>query len=182
MNMVEIIRKKRDKEKLSKEEIKYFIKEYTIGNIPDEQVAALVMAIYLNGMDEEEIKNLTVAMTYSGDVLDLSMLGNVVDKHSTGGVGDKVTLILMPIISALGVTVAKMSGRALGYTGGTIDKLESIPGYKINLTEKEFKDLSHGFGAAIGYSMILDEIKTVDDAINEATIQMKNSKKDESNS
>ena len=149
MNMVEIIRKKRDKEKLSKEEIKYFIKEYTIGNIPDEQVAALVMAIYLNGMDEEEIKNLTVAMTYSGDVLDLSMLGNVVDKHSTGGVGDKVTLILMPIISALGVTVAKMSGRALGYTGGTIDKLESIPGYKINLTEKEFKDQIQRIGICL---------------------------------
>ena len=139
MDMIEIIRKKRDKETLNKEEIEYFIKNYTAGIIPEEQAAALVMAIYLNGMEEEEIKYLTLAMAHSGDVLDLSGLGNVVDKHSTGGVGDKVTLILMPIMAALGVPVAKMSGRALGYTGGTIDKLESIPGYQINLSEEAFQ-------------------------------------------
>ena len=139
MDMIEIIRKKRDKETLNKEEIEYFVKNYTAGKIPEEQAAALIMAIYLNGMEEEETKNLTLAMAYSGDVLDLSGLGAVVDKHSTGGVGDKVTLILMPIMAALGVPVAKMSGRALGYTGGTIDKLESIPGYRVNLTEEEFQ-------------------------------------------
>ena len=100
MDMIEIIRKKRDKETLNKEEIKYFVKNYTAGKIPEEQAAALIMAIYLNGMQEEETKNLTLAMAYSGDVLDLSGLGNVVDKHSTGGVGDKVTLILMPIMAA----------------------------------------------------------------------------------
>ena len=96
------------------------------------------MAIYINGMNEEETTNLTLAMANSGDILNLSELGNVVDKHSTGGVGDKVTLILAPIIASLGVPVAKMSGRGLGYTGGTIDKLEAIPGYRTNLSEKEF--------------------------------------------
>lgn len=139
MNMIEIIRKKRDKENLSRQEIEYFIKEYTRGNIPEEQAAAFIMATYINGMNEEETKCLTLAMAHSGDILDLSALGNVVDKHSTGGVGDKVTLILVPIVSALGIPVAKMSGRALGYTGGTIDKLESIPGYRVDLTEEEFK-------------------------------------------
>ena len=96
------------------------------------------MAIYINGMKEEETTNLTLAMAHSGDILDLSELGNVVDKHSTGGVGDKVTLILAPIIASIGVPVAKMSGRGLGFTGGTIDKLEAIPGYKTNVSEKEF--------------------------------------------
>ena len=96
------------------------------------------MAIYINGMNEEETTNLTLAMAHSGDILDLSELGNVVDKHSTGGVGDKVTLILAPVIASLGVPVAKMSGRGLGFTGGTIDKLESIPGYNTNVSEKEF--------------------------------------------
>ena len=138
MNIQEIIAKKRDRKKLNKDEIEFFIKEYTAGNIADYQAAALVMAIYLNGMDMEEITNLTLSMAHSGDILDLSELGIVVDKHSTGGVGDKVTLILAPIIASLGVPVAKMSGKGLGYTGGTIDKLESIPGYNTNVSEKEF--------------------------------------------
>ena len=133
MNILEIIAKKRDNQKLSKEEINYFITEYTKGTITDYQAAALVMAIYINGMDEEETTNLTLEMADSGDKLDLSDLGIVVDKHSTGGVGDKVTLILAPIIASLGIPVAKMSGRGLGYTGGTIDKLESIPGYKTDI-------------------------------------------------
>ena len=139
MNILEIIAKKRDKKELSKEEIEYFVKEYTLGNITDYQAAALVMAIYINGMSIEETTNLTLAMAHSGDILDLSEFGTVVDKHSTGGVGDKITLILMPIIAALGVPVAKMSGRGLGFTGGTADKLEAIPCYKTNLSEEEFK-------------------------------------------
>lgn len=139
MNIQEIIAKKRDKEELSKEEIEYFITEYTNGSIPDYQAAALIMAIYINGMNEKEITNLTLAMADSGDKLDLADIGTVVDKHSTGGVGDKVTLILMPIIAALGIPVAKMSGRGLGYTGGTADKLEAIPGYRVNLSIEEFK-------------------------------------------
>ena len=140
MNIQEIIAKKRDGMKLSKEEIEYFIINYTNGSIADYQASALIMAIYLNGMDEEEITNLTISMANSGDILDLSELGNVVDKHSTGGVGDKVTLILAPIIASLGIPVAKMSGRGLGYTGGTIDKLESIPGYNVNIQEEKFKE------------------------------------------
>lgn len=138
MNIQEIIANKRDKQKLNKNEIDYFIEEYTNGNIADYQAAALIMAVYINGMDEEEIANLTLAMAHSGDILDLSELGNVVDKHSTGGVGDKVTLILAPIIASFGVPVAKMSGRGLGYTGGTIDKLESIPGYRTDVSEEDF--------------------------------------------
>ena len=138
MNIQEIIAKKRDKKELSQEEINFFVNEYTKGNIADYQASALIMAIYLNGMTKEETLNLTIAMAHSGDILDLSSLGTVVDKHSTGGVGDKVTLILMPIIASTGVSVAKMSGRGLGYTGGTIDKLESIPGYKTNISEEEF--------------------------------------------
>ena len=138
MNIQEVIAKKRDKQKLNKEEIEFFIKEYTNGNIADYQAAALIMAIYINGMDMEETVNLTLAMANSGDILDLSELGTVVDKHSTGGVGDKVTLILAPIIASIGIPVAKMSGRGLGYTGGTIDKLEAIPGYRTNISEEEF--------------------------------------------
>lgn len=139
MNIKEIIAKKRDRNKLNKEEINYFIENYTNGNITDYQAAALVMAIYINGMDEEETTNLTIAMANSGEILDLSSLGKiVVDKHSTGGVGDKVTLILAPIIASLGVPVAKMSGRGLGITGGTRDKLESIPGYKTEIEIKDF--------------------------------------------
>ena len=138
MNIQDIIEIKRDGHKLSKEQIEYFVNNYTNGNITDYQAAALVMAIYMNGMDEEEITNLTLAMANSGDILDLSELGIVVDKHSTGGIGDKVTLILAPIIASLGIPVAKMSGRGLGYTGGTADKLEAIPGYNVVLDEKQF--------------------------------------------
>jgi len=139
MNILDIIAIKRDGKELSKQEIEYFIKEYTAGNITDYQAAALIMAIYINGMTKEETKNLTIAMAYSGEVLNLMELEeNIIDKHSTGGVGDKITLILMPIIASLGIPVAKMSGRGLGFTGGTIDKLESIPGYKTNLSTQEF--------------------------------------------
>ena len=138
MNIQEIIAKKRDKLELDKEEIEYFVTNYTNGAISDYQAAALVMAIYINGMSDEETTNLTLAMANSGDILNLSELGTVVDKHSTGGIGDKVTLILAPIIASFNIPVAKMSGRGLGYTGGTIDKLESIPGYKTNLTIEEF--------------------------------------------
>ena len=138
MNIQEIIETKRDKHKLSKQQIEYFVKNYTSGDITDYQASALIMAIYINGMDEEETTNLTLAMANSGDILDLSELGIVVDKHSTGGIGDKVTLILAPIIASFGIPVAKMSGRGLGYTGGTADKLESIPGYKVEVEEKEF--------------------------------------------
>lgn len=139
MNIQEIIAKKRDKKELTKEEIHYFIKEYVAGNITDYQAAALVMAIYLNGMTKEETTNLTIEMAHSGEILDLSVFGKtVVDKHSTGGVGDKITIVLMPIIASLGIPVAKMSGRGLGFTGGTVDKLESIPGYKTNVKIEEF--------------------------------------------
>lgn len=139
MNIQEIIAKKRDKQELNKEEIEYFVMNYTNGTIPDYQAAALTMAIYINGMTEEETTNLTLEMAHSGDILDLSEFGTVVDKHSTGGIGDKVTLILAPIIASLGIPVAKMSGRGLGYTGGTIDKLEAIPRYRTNITIEEFR-------------------------------------------
>ena len=149
MNILEIIEKKRDNKKLNKEEIDFFIKEYTNGNITDYQAAALIMAIYINGMDEEETTNLTLSMAYSGDVLDLSDLGTVVDKHSTGGVGDKITLILMPIMAAMDVPVAKMSGRGLGFTGGTADKLESIPAYNVNISIEEFKENVRKIGISL---------------------------------
>ena len=139
MNILEIIEKKRDSKELTKEEINYFISEYTNGNIADYQMSALIMAIYLNGMTKQETTDLTLAMAHSGEILDLSKLGKViVDKHSTGGVGDKVSLILLPLVASLGVAVAKMSGRGLGFTGGTVDKLESIPGYKTNIDMDTF--------------------------------------------
>ena len=139
MNILEIIAKKRDSKELNKEEIEYFIKGYTNGEIQDYQAAALIMAIYINGMNDREITDLTLAMAYSGEVLDLSCFGeNVVDKHSTGGVGDKVSIVLLPIIAAMGIPVAKMSGRGLGFTGGTVDKMESIPGYQTNVRIEDF--------------------------------------------
>ena len=139
MNIQQIIAKKRDGKELNKEDIKYFVTEYTNGNITDYQAAALVMAIYINGMNKEETTNLTLEMAASGDLLDLSEISkNVIDKHSTGGVGDKITLILMPIIASLEIPVAKMSGRGLGFTGGTTDKLESIPGYRTEININEF--------------------------------------------
>lgn len=139
MRILDIIENKKNKKELSKEEIQFFIKGYTSGEITDYQAAALIMAMYLNGMSNKETADLTIAMAYSGDTLDLSSLNEIiVDKHSTGGVGDKVSLILLPIISSLGIPVAKMSGRGLGFTGGTVDKLQSIPGYNTNLTTEEF--------------------------------------------
>lgn len=149
MNIQEIIAKKRDKLELTKEEIEYFVTNYTNGTISDYQAAALTMAIYINGMNKEETTNLTLAMAHSGDVLDLSDLGIVVDKHSTGGIGDKVTLILAPIIASLGIPVAKMSGRGLGYTGGTIDKLESIPGYQTSIEISKFLENVKNIGISL---------------------------------
>ena len=140
MNMINIIEKKKLKQELTKEEIDFFIKGYTDGSIPDYQASALIMAICLNGMTADEIVSLTLSMARSGEMLDLSNISkNIVDKHSTGGVGDKVTIILMPIIASIGIPVAKMSGRGLGFTGGTVDKLESIPGYNTKIDIDEFK-------------------------------------------
>lgn len=138
MNILEIIAKKRDNKILTKDEIKFFIENYTNGNITDYQAAALIMAIYINGMNYEETTEFTLAMANSGEILNLSELGMVIDKHSTGGIGDKITLILMPIIASLGIPAAKMSGRGLGFTGGTVDKLESIPGYNTNIDIEQF--------------------------------------------
>lgn len=150
MNIEEIIEKKRDGFKLTKEEIHYFIDGYCKDTIKDYQASALLMAIYIRGMDNEEIANLTEEMRVSGEVWDLSDIeGLKVDKHSTGGVGDKVSLILGPMIASLGAKLAKMSGRGLGHTGGTIDKLESIPGFKVNLTKEQFKKQVKEVGMAI---------------------------------
>lgn len=150
MNIIDIIEKKKNNWDLSKEEIEYFVKNYTDGEITDYQAAALIMAICINGMTQDEILNLTIAMANSGDVLDLTDISdNIVDKHSTGGVGDKITLIVMPIIASLGIPVAKMSGRGLGITGGTADKLESIPGYNINLSIDEFKQNIKDIGISL---------------------------------
>ncbi|BDP62544.1 pyrimidine-nucleoside phosphorylase [Enterococcus faecium] len=133
------MKKKRDGNELSKEEIEYIVTNYTNGKIPDYQVSALLMAIFYQDMTNEEITNLTLAIANSGDVIDLSSLEGIkVDKHSTGGVGDTTTLILAPLVASVGVTVAKMSGRGLGYTGGTLDKLEAIPGFQIELSDEEF--------------------------------------------
>ncbi|EGP4723569.1 MULTISPECIES: pyrimidine-nucleoside phosphorylase [Enterococcus] len=139
MRMVDLIEKKRDGNELSKEEIEYIVTNYTNGKIPDYQVSALLMAIFYQDMTNEEITNLTLAIANSGDVIDLSSLEGIkVDKHSTGGVGDTTTLILAPLVASVGVTVAKMSGRGLGYTGGTLDKLEAIPGFQIELSDEAF--------------------------------------------
>jgi pyrimidine-nucleoside phosphorylase len=138
MRMFDIIEKKKNKQELTKEEIKFVVENYTNGNIPDYQMSALLMAICINGMNDNEINYLTYYMLNSGDRIDLSMFNNTVDKHSTGGVGDKTTLIVTPIVASLGDKVAKMSGRGLGFTGGTVDKLESIKGYNISLTKDEF--------------------------------------------
>lgn len=139
MRMYDLIMKKRNGGALTKEEIYYMINEYTIGNIPDYQMSAFMMAVYFKGMTEEETVNLTMAMAKSGDMMDLSAIeGLKADKHSTGGVGDKISLVLGPMVAALGVPVAKMSGRGLGHTGGTIDKLESFPGFSTSLTTEKF--------------------------------------------
>ena len=150
MDIISIICDKRDKKVLSKEQIHFFIKGYIDKKIEDYQASALLMAITINGMNSEETANLTEEMRVSGDVWDLSDIpGLKVDKHSTGGVGDKVSLILGPMIASCGAKMAKMSGRGLGHTGGTLDKMESIPGMKINLTKDEFKKQVQDIGLAI---------------------------------
>jgi len=139
MRAVDIIIKKRDKQELSQEEINFLVENFTTGEVPDYQMSAFAMAVLLNGMSHQEITWLTMAMAASGDQLDLSEFGGlVVDKHSTGGVGDKTTLVVAPIVAACGLPVGKMSGRGLGFSGGTIDKLESIPGFKSDLSTEEF--------------------------------------------
>lgn len=142
MRMVDIISKKRYGGQLSREEIDFFIRGYTMGTIPDYQASALAMAICFQGMDYREMADLTIAMVKSGETIDLSRINGVkVDKHSTGGVGDTTTLVLAPLVASLGIPVAKMSGRGLGYTGGTIDKLESIEGFHAEITENKFIQL-----------------------------------------
>lgn len=150
MRMVDLIFKKKDNRVLSADEIDFIISGYTNGDIPDYQMSALMMAIYFNGMNDEEISALTDAMKNSGDVIDLNDLEGIkVDKHSTGGVGDKTSIALGPIAAALDLKVAKMSGRGLGFTGGTLDKLESIPGYKVGLDMDAFKKQVSKIGLAI---------------------------------
>ena len=141
MYIVDLINKKRNNEKLTKEEIKYIVDSYVSGEIKDYQMSSLLMAICINGLDSSETIDLTDAMLESGKTIDLSSIPGIkVDKHSTGGVGDKTTLIVAPIVASLGIPVAKMSGRGLGYTGGTIDKLESIPGYNVTMDINNFID------------------------------------------
>ena len=139
MRAVDVIIKKKNKQKLSKEEIHFIIDGYVKGTIPDFQVSSLLMAIVLNGLDKEEQAHLTMEMLESGEKIDLSSIDGIcVDKHSTGGVGDKTTLVIAPIVASCGLKIAKMSGRGLGHTGGTLDKLESIPGFQINVTSEHF--------------------------------------------
>lgn len=149
MNIIDIIIKKKNKEELTEEEIQYIVNNFVSGEIKDYQMSSLLMAIVINGMTDNEVIFLTKYMMLSGSILDLSNLSNVVDKHSTGGVGDKTTLIISPIVASLDCKVAKMSGRGLGYTGGTIDKLESIPGFNVNLTKEEFIKEIEDIGMAI---------------------------------
>ncbi|MBQ3593262.1 MAG: thymidine phosphorylase, partial [Clostridia bacterium] len=150
MRIYDVILNKRNGKELTDEEIAFFVSGYTSGEIPDYQASALLMAIYFNGMTERETATLTDAMARSGDTVDLSCFGELsADKHSTGGVGDKTSFIVGPIVASLGGKVTKMSGRGLGHTGGTVDKLESIPGYKINLSNEEFISQVDKVGMAI---------------------------------
>ncbi|WP_294168835.1 pyrimidine-nucleoside phosphorylase [uncultured Clostridium sp.] len=150
MRMYDIILKKRKGLELAKEEIDFFVQGFTKGEIPDYQASALLMAIFFNKMNKKETADLTMAMVNSGDVIDLSSINGVkVDKHSTGGVGDKTSICLTPLVASLGVPVSKMSGRGLGHTGGTIDKLESFDGFSVELTEDEFINNSNKIGIAI---------------------------------
>ena len=140
MHVTDVIAKKRDGGELSREEIEFFIQGYTQNDIPDYQAAAWLMAVYIRGMTDRETHDLTMAMAHSGDLLDLKDITPLaVDKHSTGGVGDKVSLVVAPLVAACGMPVAKMTGKGLGFSGGTVDKLESIPRYRTNLSEDEFK-------------------------------------------
>ncbi len=150
MRIYDIIAKKRDGGSLSREELAFFLDGYVRGEIPDYQAAALAMAICLRGMEERETIDLTTLMTASGDTVDLSEFGDItVDKHSTGGVGDKTTLIIAPVAASLGATVAKLSGRGLGHTGGTVDKLESFPGLRTELSPEEFRRQLYEIGLAV---------------------------------
>ncbi len=150
MRAVEIIEKKRDGYELSPEEIRFFVEGFTRGEIPDYQAAAFLMAVYFRGMTPRETADLTLAMAYSGRVLDLHDIAPVVvDKHSTGGVGDKVSLVVVPLVAAAGLPVGKMSGRGLSFTGGTIDKLESIRGFRVELTVEEFREQLRRVGAVL---------------------------------
>lgn len=150
MRITDIISKKRDSLELTKDELDYFVGEVVHNNVPDYQISAFLMATYLNGMTADEASNLTNAMVETGEVLDIEGVSKFsFDKHSTGGVGDKITLILVPIIASLGIPVVKMSGRGLGITGGTLDKLESIPGFNIHLSNEEILKQSKDIGAVI---------------------------------
>lgn len=150
MRICDLIYKKRNGNELRDEEINYMIDSYVKGEIPDYQMSAMLMAIYFMGMNDREISTMTKAMVHSGDMIDLSLIEGVkVDKHSTGGVGDKTTLIIAPIVACYGVKVAKMSGRGLGHTGGTIDKMESIPGLKTNISQEEFFKIVNETGLSI---------------------------------
>ena len=150
MRMYDLILKKRQGKPLTKDEIQWMIREYTDGRIPDYQMSALLMAICFQGLDKEETYELTMAMARSGEMLDLSQIQGIkVDKHSTGGVGDKTSLALIPIVASLGIPVAKMSGRGLGHTGGTIDKLESIPGFSTQLEDDAFEEQVNSIGISI---------------------------------
>jgi pyrimidine-nucleoside phosphorylase len=150
MRAVDVIARKRDGQVLSAEEINWFIESYSRGDLPDYQAAAFLMAVFLRGMSREETVNLTLAMARSGDVLDLSGdIGYAIDKHSSGGVGDKTSLIVLPLVASCGVPVAKMSGRGLGFSGGTLDKLEAIAGYNVDLNVEEFKALARKNGIVL---------------------------------
>ncbi|MFQ6033814.1 MAG: thymidine phosphorylase [Candidatus Bipolaricaulia bacterium] len=152
METVDLIRKKRDGQRFSSGEIEYLIQGYVRGEIPDYQMSALLMAIYLRGMDEEETFHLTATMARSGKQLKFDVTGFVADKHSSGGVGDKVSLVLVPLIASMGLVIGKLSGRGLGHTGGTIDKLESIPGFRAEMPLERFKKQVEEIGAAIAES------------------------------
>lgn len=157
MRAVDIIIKKRDKIELTREEIEFFIKGFVSGDVPDYQAASFAMAVMLNDMTPRETTDLTLAMAYSGDMLDLSdVVDLAVDKHSSGGVGDKTSITVLPTVAACGLPVGKMSGRGLGFSGGTLDKLESIPGYRVDLTTEEFKKQLRAIGAVLtGQSLAL---------------------------
>ena len=150
MRAVDLIQKKRDGLTLTQEEISWLIEGYVNGQVPDYQMSALAMAIYFKGMSTRETQDLTMAMVKSGQQIDLSTIAGIkVDKHSTGGVGDKVTLILVPLVASFGVPVAKMSGRGLGHTGGTLDKLESIKGYQVERSQADFIKQVQDIGLAV---------------------------------